>query len=138
MLANFELRKGFHFIFKTFDEIYKNRKDIVLLICGDSNSSEFENIKKLRDQFISKKNIYLNKFNQNVANLYKISDVVVIPSIADESFGYVYPEASLFKKPVIASKIGGLKEIISNKLNSSYCENLKKLGQTDTLIAIAE
>ena len=63
---------------------------------------------------ISKKNIYLNKFNQNVANLYKISDVVVIPSIADESFGYVYPEASLFKKPVIASKIGGLKEIISN------------------------
>ena len=46
--------------------------------------------------------------------LYKISDVVVIPSIADESFGYVYPEASLFKKPVIASKIGGLKEIINN------------------------
>ena len=86
----------------------------VLLICGDSNSSEFENIKKLRDQFNSKKNIYLNKFNQNVANLYKISDVVVIPSIADESFGYVYPEASLFKKPVIASKIGGLKEIINN------------------------
>jgi len=114
MLANFEPRKGFHFIFKTFDEIYKKRKDIVLLICGDSNSSEFENIKKLRDQFISKKNIYLNKFNQNVANLYKISDVVVIPSIADESFGYVYPEASLFKKPVIASKIGGLKEIINN------------------------
>ena len=30
------------------------------------------------------------------------------------------------------------KEIISDKLNLSYCENLKKLGQTDTLIAIAE
>jgi 2-polyprenyl-3-methyl-5-hydroxy-6-metoxy-1,4-benzoquinol methylase len=30
------------------------------------------------------------------------------------------------------------KELISDKLNSSYCENLKKLGQTDTLIAIAE
>ena len=30
------------------------------------------------------------------------------------------------------------KEIVSDKLNSSYCENLKKLGQTDTLIAIAE
>ncbi len=30
------------------------------------------------------------------------------------------------------------KEIVSNRLNSSYCENLKKLGQTDTLIAIAE
>jgi len=30
------------------------------------------------------------------------------------------------------------KKIISDKLNSSYCENLKKLGQTDSLIAIAE
>ena len=30
------------------------------------------------------------------------------------------------------------KEIVSDKLNLSYCENLKKLGQTDTLIAIAE
>jgi len=26
---------------------------------------------------------------------------------------------------------------VSDKLNSSYCENLKKLGQTDTLIAVA-
>ena len=30
------------------------------------------------------------------------------------------------------------KEIISDGLNSSYCENLKKLGQTDTLIAITK
>jgi 2-polyprenyl-3-methyl-5-hydroxy-6-metoxy-1,4-benzoquinol methylase len=30
------------------------------------------------------------------------------------------------------------KNIISDKLNSAYIENLKKLGQTDTLIAIAE
>ena len=30
------------------------------------------------------------------------------------------------------------KEIVSDKLNSSYCENLKKLGQTDTLIAVAK
>ena len=30
------------------------------------------------------------------------------------------------------------REIISEKLNHSYCENLKKLRQTDSLIAIAE
>ena len=30
------------------------------------------------------------------------------------------------------------KEIINDKLNMSYCENLKRLRQTDTLIAIAE
>ena len=30
------------------------------------------------------------------------------------------------------------KDIINDRLNLSYCDNLKKLGQTDTLIAIAE
>jgi len=30
------------------------------------------------------------------------------------------------------------KKIVSDRLNSSYCENLRILGQTDTLIAIAE
>jgi len=30
------------------------------------------------------------------------------------------------------------KDIVNDRLNSSYCDNLKKLGQTDTLIAIAE
>ncbi len=30
------------------------------------------------------------------------------------------------------------KKIVSNELNNSYCENLKNLRQTDTLIAIAE
>ena len=66
MLANYELRKGFKFIFKTFDEIYKKRNDIILLIYGDSNSSEFKNIQKLRNKFISKNNIYLKKFNQTL------------------------------------------------------------------------
>ena len=43
--------------------------------------------------------------------------------------------------PRLKRKPGGhnfYKEIISDSLNSSYCENLKKLGQTDTLIAIAK
>lgn len=42
---------------------------------------------------------------------------------------------------LIKKKPGGhklFKKIISDKLNLAYCENLKKLGQTDTLIAIAE
>ena len=42
---------------------------------------------------------------------------------------------------MLKKKPGGhnfYKEFIDEKLNSSYCANLGKLGQTDTLIAIAE
>ncbi len=42
---------------------------------------------------------------------------------------------------LVKKKPGGhifYKNIVSDQLNQSYAENLKKLGQTDTLIAIAE
>jgi len=42
---------------------------------------------------------------------------------------------------MLKKKPGGhnfYKEFIDEKLNTSYCANLRKLGQTDTLIAIAE
>jgi 2-polyprenyl-3-methyl-5-hydroxy-6-metoxy-1,4-benzoquinol methylase len=41
----------------------------------------------------------------------------------------------------LKGKAGGertYKKIVSDELNLSYCKNLKRLGQTDTLIAIAE
>ena len=42
---------------------------------------------------------------------------------------------------LIKKKPGGhifFNKIVSDQLNQSYAENLKKIGQTDTLIAIAE
>lgn len=42
------------------------------------------------------------------------SDIVVIPSLWKEAFGYTIVEAMLMKKVVFASKIGGIPEIIDN------------------------
>ena len=47
------------------------------------------------------------------------------------------PHAGWFLK----RKPGGhnfYKKVINEELNYAYCESLKKIGQTDTLIAIAE
>ena len=47
---------------------------------------------------------------------YKISDIVVSPSIEPEAFGRVVVEAQSMERPIIASNIGGSNEtIIDNK-----------------------
>lgn len=58
--------------------------------------------------FISERNLKL---------FYRAADVVVCPSVWQEPLGKVIIEALAFEKPVIASSVGGIPEIISNNVN---------------------
>jgi glycosyltransferase involved in cell wall biosynthesis len=46
---------------------------------------------------------------------YRAADVGVFPSIADEAFGITIAEAMSCGKPVIASYIGGIPEVVGNE-----------------------
>jgi len=48
---------------------------------------------------------------------YNAADVVVFPSIWQEPFGTVVLEALACEKPVVASNVGGIPEIVSTKVN---------------------
>ncbi|HEX8591906.1 MAG TPA: glycosyltransferase family 4 protein [Pseudomonas sp.] len=52
---------------------------------------------------------------------YKQIDVAIVPSIWNEPFGMVAVEACAYAKPVIASRMGGLPEIIQDQLNGLLC-----------------
>ena len=52
--------------------------------------------------------------NQDLPPYYSAADVVVIPSL-DEGFGVVALEAMSSGKPIIATAVGGLKEIVDSK-----------------------
>ena len=52
---------------------------------------------------------------------YKQIDVAIVPSIWNEPFGMVAVEACAYAKPVIASRMGGLPEIIQDPLNGLLC-----------------
>ena len=62
-------------------------------------------------QFLNNKVTFLG-FHSNVDAFMQKIDVLVIPSIAYESFGMVILEAMKHKKPVICSDYGGMKEIV--------------------------
>ena len=53
-------------------------------------------------------------YRRDVADLMALMDVVVMPSLR-ESFGIVALEAMAMKVPVIASRIGGLEEIVEHE-----------------------
>jgi N-acetyl-alpha-D-glucosaminyl L-malate synthase BshA len=59
--------------------------------------------------------------NENIIDLMNVADVFLLPS-ESESFGLAALEAMSCGVPVIASRVGGLPELIDSGLNSYLCE----------------
>ena len=59
------------------------------------------------------------KFLQNINNtekIYSMSSIFVCPSIWQEAFGAVIPEAMACGIPVVATRVGGIPEIVIDKV----------------------
>jgi glycosyltransferase involved in cell wall biosynthesis len=58
-------------------------------------------------------NVTFRGFLPNVANAMSAVDVVAIPSIWDEAFPYSALEAMSLGKPIVASDVGGIPEVVT-------------------------
>jgi glycosyltransferase involved in cell wall biosynthesis len=57
--------------------------------------------------------VYLGAVPPNdVGSLYRAAAVVIVPSIWDEPFGLVAAEALSYGRPVVATRVGGLSELV--------------------------
>ena len=63
--------------------------------------------------------VYGNTFSidKEMPNLYRLADVVVYPSTAEEPFGLTMLEAMASAKPIIVSNSGGMPEIVKDDVN---------------------
>ena len=113
-LGEYDLRKGHELIVKVMDDLIKVDNNIYLLICGYGSKNKINFIKKIIKNSNAKKNIFLQSFRTDNLNLISQCDILVIPSLRFESFGYAAVEAMSLRKPVIASNIGGLAEVVEN------------------------
>ncbi|MCD6129472.1 MAG: glycosyltransferase [Deltaproteobacteria bacterium] len=83
-----------------------NRR-ICLLIAGDGDKSILQRM--INDKGLS--NVYLLGFVDDVEKLYPATDVVVISSTEGEGSPAVLKEAFWFGIPVVATDVGGIREI---------------------------
>ena len=84
------------------------------IICGPSPNKDYPN-NLIRFYTLENQVAYVGPVSdKELVDLINKSSVVVIASVWEEPFGLAAIEAMYFGKPVIASNIGGLAEVVNN------------------------
>jgi glycosyltransferase involved in cell wall biosynthesis len=107
--------KGIAALLKSASQVVTKYPNVRYLLAGEPDSREFaQKIKHLLDPHsdLRGKITLLGKIpRRQLAALYQVADLALVPSVY-EPFGYAAIEAMAAGVPVIASKVGGLAEII--------------------------
>lgn len=80
-------------------------------------------------------NVHLVGFQRDVAPWYALADVVAMPSL-DESFGLVAVESMSLGIPVVASRVGGLQEVVDDNGSGLLVEPGDSKSLADALVRI--
>lgn len=111
MLARLHEEKGHRVLFDAVPRIVARIGPIAVLLAGDGpHRGELEaEVQRSGLQSIVR---FLGR-RDDVAELIALSSVVVLPSLA-ESFGFAALEAMSVGKPVVASSLGGIREVVGD------------------------
>lgn len=123
-VGRIERTKSILVLIKGFEKIAKDNAHIYLLIAGSG------------DEYAAELKAYCNKLSANIngrikwkinfpvqekAALFNALDILVLPS-SNESFGIVFLEAWICKKPVIGTATGAVKDVIEKNADGLIME----------------
>ncbi|MBA3657565.1 MAG: glycosyltransferase [Gemmatimonadaceae bacterium] len=112
--------KGQHFVLEGMREIVNAYPNFMLYIAGDAVLKEYESYTNSLHDIIKRdgleNNVRFLGWRTDALELLTLMDIMIHPSLA-EGFGRAVLEAMAVGRPVVASRVGGLREIIRDGEN---------------------
>lgn len=103
-------RKNVNILIESISEVQKSL-NVSLVIVGDSDDEYLKTLQQLVEEFKLENSVTFVGYQKDVSSFIRESDILVLPS-SWETFGLVLLEAYAEKRPVIASKVGGIPEVV--------------------------
>lgn len=123
LIARIDWWKGQKEFILAAKKVHQKHPSARFVIIGDASEHDSKTIEYKNEitELIAKNRlqdvVLMTGFIKNIHATMKELDIVVHASITPEPFGRIILEAMALKKPVIASNMGGPKEIISNHID---------------------
>lgn len=119
-------QKGHRILLSSVPRVLSSFPQTKFLIAGDTPEVYQSYRTKLIEAIEAKglkEHVFLMNFCSDLHSLYNLIDILVLPSVTPEAFGLTILEAMAFGKPVIASRIGGVRELIVDGVNGFLVES---------------
>lgn len=132
-IAELHKSKGLEYSINAFAKIATTNPSLYYFIIGEG--SERASLEKSIKNHNLEERIFLVGFVENAACLLPAFDIFVLPSIT-EALGFVLLEAGLAKLPVVATRTGGIPEIVDGRTTGLLVEVKNSAALADALTKI--
>jgi glycosyltransferase involved in cell wall biosynthesis len=128
-------QKGLHVLIEALPLIKKELQDVKLVIVGDGE--ERPRLKKLAQTLdVAESVVFTGSLHhEDLPQAFASADVFVLPSFF-ESFGITLIEAQATAKPVVATRVGGIPEVVMNGESGTLVEPGKPNKLANAIITI--
>lgn len=112
--------KGHEFFLRAFALASREVPNLCGLVVGDTSSPNGPLMKGLRRLLVQlgiSDQVLMMGYRTDVSRLMSATDIVVVPSVEPEPFGLVNLEAMAVSRPVIATRLGGVPEVVKDGEN---------------------
>jgi glycosyltransferase involved in cell wall biosynthesis len=120
VLAQLYRPKGQHFAIEALASLVSDHPELKLYIVGDHVIEEYRGYRDELDALVSRhgltEHVVFTGWRSDALDILAAMDIVLHPSLS-EGFGRAVLESMALGKPVVASKVGGLREIIRHGEN---------------------
>ncbi|MDI6642077.1 MAG: glycosyltransferase family 4 protein [Elusimicrobiota bacterium] len=103
--------KAHEYLLRSVKIVKESIPNVLLLLVGDGDRKEY--LKNLSKQLRIDENVIFTGKRKDIDNILHASDLFVLSSVS-EGFGRSAVEAMACRKPVVATKVGGLSEVVKD------------------------
>lgn len=142
-LSRIDANKGHDLLLDAFDIVKKERADIALVIAGGSPNPKpreqevVASMRKIIDEKGMNSQVHIIGYvpDKDMARLYQQAELFVLPSLF-EPFGMTVLEAMACGTAVVASKFGGIQNVISSGVNGLLIDPSDPLQFAEAILSI--
>lgn len=127
-------RKGHELAIEALKLITDQSQSARLYIVGKGDDDYIKMLKEKIEAYELQDKVIWRGFKTNKKEIYEGIDILIAPSVDSEPFGLIAAEANACCIPVIATKVGGLIEIIEHGYNGLLIEPRDISGLANALL----
>ncbi|MFQ5686143.1 MAG: glycosyltransferase family 4 protein, partial [Candidatus Scalindua sp.] len=113
-IAHMEEHKGIKYLLESASLLLQSRSDVTFLLVGEGSLKD--ELKKLCVDLKIEKNVIFAGERSDILEILSLTDIFVLPSLR-EGLPLTILEAMACGKPVIATNVGGVHEVVKDKIS---------------------